>query len=52
MKQGGIRYPSAWLHPCRARFCFAWHRYFSSIAAILGHSAVYRYSGSLQFWPS
>src|SRR5450432_1045015 len=23
-------YPSAWLHPCRARFCFTWQCHFSS----------------------
>src|SRR5438477_758967 len=22
-------YPSAWLHPCRARFCFTWQCHFS-----------------------
>src|SRR5205085_8459161 len=23
-------YPSAWLHPCRARFCFTWQCHFNS----------------------
>src|SRR5664279_3965178 len=23
-------YPSAWLHPCRARFCFTWRCHFNS----------------------
>src|ERR1700693_3946961 len=26
-------YPSAWLHPCRARFCFTWQCHFSSSAS-------------------
>src|ERR1700676_1878257 len=31
-------YPSAWLHPCRARFCFTWRSHCSGVPKICKRS--------------